>query len=582
MYFDYTNYITYTLMAKYKMKWWNEGVAYMIYPSSYLDSNNDGIGDLKGIISKVPYLDELGIKILYLCPIFSSPMKDGGYDVDDYYRINPSFGDMNDLKELINELHNRKMRLILDLPLNHVSSNHPLFKEALEKEDSPARDNFYFLKGKYQDNKLLPPNNWASFFGGSAWERVGESEYFYLHIFSKDQPDIRWDKKDVRKKLADVANYYISLGVDGFRLDAVSHFAKDPSFSDSSITPSKDGYVMDTSKFSNRAELYSYLDDFRSYLPKDKDILLVGEAGGELQPDAALKLVKREKGPLNMVFNFDTMNNNGSYESFDKEDKDIKTDVISLKENFMRWYNAYNGEGDLPIYWENHDGPRVLSQYGSTKYRDESAKMLLNTLLFLYGTPFIQYGDEIGMSNLSLRRIEDFFLDQSVSSEVESWRKEGHTDKEILRYLNRSSRLSSRSVMQWSKDKYSSFSDTKPLYPLNDNYLDEVNISSQMSNPYSILNFFQYAIKYRSEKKINDLVVNSPLRIIDPRHPDVFSYIHEGDMKLMVISNMRDYDVYFSFYFDILDIKLHNYGDILLTDHVFKLRPFETYLLIVK
>lgn len=557
-------------------QWWNEGIGYMVYPLSFYDANNDGFGDLKGIISKVPYLHELGIKFLYLCPIFSSPMKDCGYDVDDYYSINPKLGDMNDLKELINILHEKEMRLILDLPLNHLSKEHAYFQKALKDETSKERGFFYFAKGKKEGDKLLPPNNWLSFFGGSAWENISGSDTFYLHLFSKDQPDLNWSNPEVRKEMADVVNFYANLGVDGFRLDACSHFAKDLSFSDAE---EKEGQAS-FEKISNRPELVDYLKDFRSLI--QKDVLLIGESGGYLQPSDALKFVNKEDGPLNMLFNFDTMNNNGSYESFDKEDDEIKTDVISLKENFMRWYDALKGQADMPIYWENHDGPRLISQYGSIKYRAESAKMLLTTLLFLYGTPFIQYGDEIGMSNLSLSKIEDFHLDPTVASEVEAWRKRGYSDEKILRYLNRSSRLSSRSVMQWNRNEYAGFSASSPCMPVNPNYLEGVDIESQMSDPYSILNFYQYAFEYRMNRLVNESVLHSPLKIIDHNHPDVFAYMHEGPIKLMVISNMRDYDVYFSFYNEIVDIKLHNYGDVILEDHVFKLRPFETFLLIVR
>lgn len=563
--------------------WWSKKVGYMIYPLSYQDSNSDGYGDLKGIISRLPYLDELGIDIIYLCPIFSSPMKDGGYDVSDYYTIDPRLGNIDDLKELIAKCHEREMYLVLDFPLNHTSKEHAWFKKALEDPNSEERGYYYILEGKEKDGKLLPPNNWGSFFGDSAWERIENTNLYYLHVFSKDQPDLRWDNPILRKRMSEIANYYADLGVDGFRLDACSHLMKDLSFSDSELEGNSSGTVLDFSKFSNRKGLLSYLDEFAKTIRENhKDFLLIGESGGYLQPEDALKLVNRRNGPLNMLFNFDTVNNNGSYESFDKDDSEIKTDVISLKTNFMRWYNHLHPQADLPIYWENHDEPRLLSQYGSTKYRNESAKMLLTTSLFFYGTPFIQYGDEIGMSNLHLDHIEDFYIDEPTKSEVEEWRKEGHTDEEILRYLNRSSRLSSRSVMQWNKGKYAGFSNVKPIYPLNPNYLGGVDIQSQMEDPYSILNFYQYAILYRRNVLVNETVVNSPLKIIDQNHPDVFAYFHDGPIKLMVISNMRDYDTYFSFYFDILDIKLHNYGDVILNDHVFKLRPFETFLLIVK
>ncbi len=553
----------------------------MIYPISYQDSNSDGYGDLRGIISHLPYLADLGINIIYLCPIFASPFKDGGYDVSNFYEINPRFGSMDDLKELIGECHKREMHLVLDMPINHTSSEHEWFKKALEDPNSKERNYYYFLEGKEENGKIFPPNNWGSFFGESVWERVGESNLFYLHIFSKDQPDLRWDNPLLREEMINIAKFYADMGVDGFRLDACSHLMKDLSFADSEEGNGET--VLDFSKFSNRKGLVFYLDEFSKKVREGRnEILLIGESGGYLQPEDALKIVNRTNGSLNMLFNFDTTNNNDSYESFDKKDEDIKTDVISLKHNFMRWYNVLHDEADLPIYWENQDMPRLLSQYGSEKYRNESAKMLLITSLFFYGTPFIQYGDEIGMSNLHFDNIESFYLDEPTITEVNDWRKKGRTDEEILRYLNRFSRLSSRSIMQWNKSEYAGFSNTKPIYPLNPNYLEGVDIQSQMEDPYSILNFYQYAILYRRNALVNDTVINSPLRIIDERHPDVFSYFHDGPIKLMVISNMRPYDVYFSFYFDILDIKLHNYGDVILENHVFKLRPFEGFLLIVK
>ncbi len=569
-------------MEKYSNCWWRKKVGYMIYPLSYQDSNSDGYGDIQGIISRLPYLDELGIDIIYLCPIFSSPFKDGGYDVSNYYEVDPKLGTLDDLKELIAKCHEREMYLILDLPINHTSDQHAWFKKALSDPNSKERGYYYFREGKEKDGKLLPPNNWGSFFGDSAWERIDEGNLYYLHVFSKAQPDLNWNNPSLREEIANVAKFYASLGVDGFRLDACSHLMKDLSFSDSDLENDKD-IVLDFSKFSNRQGLKDYLEEFSNEVRKvNKNLLLIGESGGYLQPDDALKLVNKTNGSLNMLFNFDTVNNNGSYESFDKEDDEIKTDVISLKDNFMRWYDALHKDADLPIYWENHDEPRLLSQYGSTKYRDESAKMLLTTSLFMYGTPFIQYGDEIGMSNLKFDKIEDFYIDEPCISEVKYWREEGYGDEEILRYLNRSSRLSSRSIMQWNNSEYAGFSNVKPIYPLNPNYKEGVDIRSQMEDPYSILNFYQYAILYRRNAMVNETVVNSPLKIIDRNHPDVFAYFHDGPIKLMVISNMRDYDVYFSFYFDILDIKLHNYGDVILEDHVFKLRPFETFLLIVK
>jgi len=562
--------------------WWDHAIGYMICPVSYQDSNHDGYGDLEGILSRLPYLQELGINLIYLMPIFDSPFFDCGYDVSDYMKINPHFGTIYDLKALIAACHERGIRLILDLPLNHTSNQHVWFQEALADPYSPKRDYYYIREGKVVGNEVLPPNNWASFFGGSCWERVPNTNLYYLHVFGKTMPDLNWSNPALRQEIYRIANYYLDLGVDGFRLDAVSHLAKDLSFEDSSKPANPDGTVDDYDRFSNRPEMLDYLREFDEHVTKGRDVLTIGEVGDFMTPTQALSLVNYKDGPLRMVFNFDTAFDNDSVDSFDKADDEIKTDVLSLKRNFMRWYDGLYGKADLPLYWCNHDGPRLLSQYGSTKYRDESAKMLLTILLFLYGTPFLQYGEEIGMSNLHFDRIDDFYIDDSKRSEVASWRKAGISGDKILRYLNRTARLSSRSVMQWSKQAYAGFSSRPPYMPLNNNYTEGVDIASQMADPYSILNFYQYAILYRRQALVNDTVMNGPLSIIDPKHPDVFAYRHDGPMRLAVIANMRPYTTYFSFYSDIKDIKLHNYGDVLFQDHVFTLRPFEVFLLILQ
>lgn len=564
--------------------WWWNAVGYQIYPTSYYDSNGDGMGDLQGIIQKLPYLKELGVNLLYLCPVFDSPMKDGGYDVRDFYKINPDLGTLEDLKTLIAKCHEAEMHIILDLPINHTSDQCPFFQEALNNPNSDARSHYIFKEGRRDGDRLLPPTNWASFFGGSAWERVGDSDIFYLHTFGKESPDINWENPTLREEVYKIANFYVSLGVDGFRLDAAAHLAKDRTYSDSTLPADPDGTVRDFSKFSLCEGLHGYLTEFYERVAKGKNLLLIGEMGGSIQPEKALEYTNYRNGPLNMVFNFDTVCNNGAYESFKLTDSEIKTDVIALKRNFMRWYDCMNGKSDLPIYWENHDYPRVISQYGDVgEHRREAAKMLLINTLFLYGTPFIYYGDEIGMSNLHFDKIDDFNIDPQTAPNVDSWRKRGYSDEEILRYLNRSSRLSSRSAMQWDKNKpFAGFSSVEPKMPLNPNYKEGVDIQSQMEDPYSILNFFQYAINLRKKAPYDEVVKNGALKIIDSNHPDVFSYLHEGLINLMVISNMRPYQVYFSFYNDIKEIPLQNYGDVILNNHVFTLRPFECLLIRIR
>ncbi len=562
--------------------WWRNSIGYIIYPAAYKDANGDGIGDLKGIIEKLDYLHELGIDLLWICPIFASPMKDNGYDVSDYLHVNPLFGSDEDLLTLLREAHLRGIRVLLDFAMNHTSDQHEWFVKAKEDPSSEERS-YYIIKKGRRDEKgnLLPPNNWGSFFSTSAWERMpGSEDEFYLHVFAPSMPDTDWSNPKLRERYYQIARHYVDLGVDGFRMDAISHLAKNPTFEDSPLQGGKGGYVLDPSEFSNRPELLGYLKEFREK-GVNENTLLVGEVGGCVQPAQARLFSERGRGPINLVFNFDTVWNNGAYGSIDKKDEEIKTDVISLKNNFMRWYeNA--ATCDLPLYWCNHDHPRVLSQYGSVNYRAESAKMLVTTLLFLYGTPFIYQGDEIGMSNVTYDKVEDFLNDEANVDALKSMRSEGRDEETILRFWRRTNRINARTPMQWDKTSYAGFSKVAPKVKVNDNYKEGVNVQEQMEDPYSILNYFQYAISFRKNAIYNDIVNNGRLEIVDYNHPDVFAYLHRGSSTIMVISNFRPYQTYFTFNYEIGDIVLHNYDGVLLKDHVFTLRPFECYLLKIR
>ncbi len=566
--------------------WWTKSIGYIIYPESFLDRNGDGIGDLNGITSKLDYLHDLGINLIWICPIFDSPMADNGYDVSNYHRINPSFGTMEDFTNLINKAHSLGIRVILDFPLNHTSDEHPWFQMAIKDENSEEHGYYFFKKGKRENGNILPPNNWESFFGGSVWERVPDKEdEYYFHLFDKKMPDVNWDNPKLREKYYEIAKFWLDKGVDGFRLDACAHLSKDTSFKDSSKPKDASGYVLDTDCYSNREELLCYLNDFKKNVFSHYDCLLIGEIGGAISPSDSLKLSSYRIGPLNMVFNFDTVWNNGAFESIGKKDEEIRTDVSLLKENFMRWYNACHDEADMPLYWCNQDHPRVLSQYGDTRFRSESAKMLLTTLLFLYGTPFLFQGEEIGMSNARYSHVEDFFIgDPSDKDEVISLRKRGFKEDEILAYLHRCSRANARTPLQWNKEENAGFSSAKLPLPIDSNYLEGVNVLSEMEDPYSILNFYQYAIWKRRDPLINESVIHGKLSLVDPNHPDVFAYLHSGGSqeKLMVISNFRPYEVKFTFYYDIRDVLLHNYEGVILDNHVFTLRPFESFLLTIR
>lgn len=566
-------------MGNNEKAWWRNSVGYIIYPQSFCDSNGDGIGDLAGITSRLDYLGSLGVNLLWICPIFKSPMNDNGYDVSDYYAINPEYGTMDDFDKMLAKAHSLGIRIILDLTLNHTSDEHPWFQMALKDPASKERGYYFFHKGKMVDGKLNPPNNWDGFFATSAWSQVGESDDYFLHIFTDKMPDVDWSNPALRDEFYKIARFWLDKGADGFRLDACAHLAKDTSFQDSWLPAGPDGRVLDTSRFSNRPPLFEYLQDLKENVFRYYNCLTIGEVGGSITPEDSLKMSGYDNGSINMVFNFDTVWNNGAYGSIGKKDEDLKTDVISLKSNFMRWYNICHNKADMPIYWCNHDHPRVLSQYGSVKFRNESAKMLLTTMLFLYGTPFIYNGDEIGMSNADYSSIEDFKSDTPTMNEVAEDRRQGYSDDVILHSLNRTSRVNARTPMQWTKGINAGFSAGKPINKVNANYLEGVNVEDEMKDPYSILNYFQYAIEKRKDVLINEQVTNGDLEIVDFNHPDVFAYSHAGAKKLMVISNFRPFPVYFTFYYEISDVILHNYDKVILEDHVFTLRPYETYLL---
>lgn len=566
-------------MNKDNSLWWRDRVGYIIYPSSFADSNNDGIGDIPGIISKLDYLKDLGVNLLWICPLFDSPMDDNGYDVRDYLTIDKRYGTNEDFLRLLEEAHRRDIAIVIDFVLNHTSDEHPWFQKALSDPSSKERGYYFIRKGRYENGKLLPPNNWKGFFSTGVWQRIGESDEFFLHIFSSKMPDVNWSNPELREEYIKIANAYLDMGVDGFRLDAVAHLAKDMSFENSKLPADPEGFVYDTARFSNRSEMFDYLQELNEKVFKPRKALTIGEVGGCIQPEESLKLSDRKKGSINMVFNFDTVWADGSYGSLDKKDEEIRTDVISLKRNFIRWYEACHQNAEMPVYWCNHDHPRVLNMYGDKKYRKESMKSLITILLFLYGVPFIYQGDEIGMANLDSHNPEDFFLDCGNKNETEVLRKRGYSDEHIAHYLSRCSRINARQPMPWNGSSNGGFSSVPPCFPMNHDFEQGINVEDESNDPDSILNYFKEAIALRKTYDLTKAVLDGRFEILDYHHPDVFAYLHHGDDKYIVIASMRPYECYFGYYWGISDVLLHNYPDTIYENHVFKLRPFECFLI---
>ncbi len=557
--------------------WWRNSIGYVIYPSAYYDFNGDGVGDLRGIVSKLDYIASLGVDLLWICPFFDSPMDDNGYDVRDYYHVNPLFGSDEDFRLLIKEAHARGIRLLVDFVLNHTSDEHPLFQMALRHPKGKEAGYYYIRKGRRRKGKLYPPNNWKGYFSTSAWKRIEGTDKFYLHLFSEKMPDVNWENKDLRQYYYNVARYYLDLGVDGFRLDAVSHLGKDQSFGDSELPLDEDGMVLDSSKFANREEVFSYLREFREEVLDHYDCLTVAEAGGCLSPEDSLKMSDKEKGSIDMVFNFDCCWCNGAYGSIDKNDNEIHTDVLALKRNFKRWYLATKDHvSSLPLYWCNHDHPRALSQYGDINFRKESGKMLITCLLFQYGTPFLYYGEEIGMSNVTYKSIRDFDIDISAKNASAYFKKLGYKDDRILSFLCRTSRVNGRQPMQWGKKRYASFSKVSPKTKVNPNYKDGVNVEDNEKDPSSILHYERKAAAIRKDPDIHKMIFEGRFAYIDEANYDVFAYcyFHKGEI-LSVVCNFRSRNIEFYLPNPMDEVLLHNYDGYSYAKDRLILRPFE-------
>ncbi len=558
------------------MTWWKKAIGYIIYPSAFKDGNGDGIGDIPGIISKLDYLQQLGVNLLWICPFFKSPMDDNGYDVSDYRQIDPRFGTNNDFDSLIKEAHLRNIRIVIDFVLNHTSDEHPWFIEARNDPSSLKRNYYLMLPPRYKEGKKVPPNNWKGFFSTSTWSYDEQSACYYMHIFSKKMPDVNWANPALREEYYSIAKYYLDKGVDGFRLDALAHLARDLSYVDSTLDVDENGLAFDMGKYSNRPELFEYMREFNQRVFSHYDCVTIGEVGGGISPEESLKLSGYQSGSISMVFNFDTAWENGAYDSISKKDEEIITNVRNLKNNFARWHRICDGKAWLPLYWDNHDHPRVLSQYGSTAYRNESAKMLITTLLFMYGTPFIYFGDEIGMSNVDYQDINDF---NDVSARNFLLENKGKYDLEtLLRFLRRTSRINARTPMQWSDEVHAGFSSVTPIQKINGNY-HQVNVKQQLEDENSILRYYQKAIALRREETMSETVLFGPFSFIDFDNNDVFAYRHDGPQKIVVIANFRSQNATFAINFKIKKMLLHNYNDMKIGEKEVLLRPFECYLL---
>ena len=547
-------------------KWWMESFGYQIYVRSYYDSNNDGIGDLKGITEKLDYLHDLGVNLIWLCPFYDSPMDDNGYDVRNYYEVSSDYGTIEDFKALIDKAHKLGIKVIIDLVLNHTSDENNWFIESRKSVDNKYRNYYIWAKGQ-GDN---PPTNWPSFFGGSAWKKDDATNEYYLKIFSEKMPDLNWEYKPLREEMAKMANWWINLGCDGFRVDATSHLAKAP------LEDVKDG-ENPFGKFSNLERLHDHIRFMNEEVFSKHDIMTVGEVGGCATVDDALKYTLKDRHELDMVFNFDHNWSNGAWGASDPDE--LYLDLINLKEIFNKWQLGLYGKSWNALYWLNHDHPRINSHYGDPiNHFKESGKMLATALYFMWGTPFIYNGEEIGMTNPDYKSINDFKDVSTLNAYNNEKNNPGFSEEKFIRKTTIMCRDNARTIMQWNSGDYAGFSSVKPWNIITSNY-PKINVENELNDQDSILNYYKKVISLRTKSSYKDVIVYGTYQQILEKHPDLYAYIRSDDKKkLLVITNFRNKIVKINkLEYNIINVLLSNYNKSNLTEEngLYVFEPYE-------
>ncbi|GMA51851.1 alpha-glucosidase [Alicyclobacillus contaminans] len=517
-----------------KRAWWKEAVVYQIYPRSFMDSNGDGIGDLNGIRSRLDYLQTLGVDVVWLCPVYDSPNDDNGYDIRDYYSIMREFGTMQDFEVLLADLHERGMKLVMDLVVNHTSDEHAWFQASRSSRDNPYRDWYIWRPGR--DGR--EPNNWASHFSGSAWEWTEETDEYYLHLFSRKQPDLNWENEAVRNAVYDMMQWWLDKGIDGFRMDVINAISKVPGLPDAP-NPTGARYAWGGQFFYNGPKVHDYLREMYHRVLSKYDIMTVGETGQVTTADAIL-YAGEDRGELNMVFQFEHMD----LDSGPGGKWDVRPWRLSdLKQVMTRWQKDLYGKAWNSLYLNNHDQPRAVSRFGDDgKYRVVSAKMLATFLHLQQGTPYIYQGEEIGMTNVAFSDISDY-RDVEI---LNLWRERvvegGEDPTSILAAIHKKGRDNARTPMQWDDSKHAGFTTGTPWIRVNPNYR-RIHVKEALANPDSVLHYYRTLIALR---KAHPIVVYGRYDLVAADHPQVYAYTRTLDDEVwLVICNFTAEEVSF-------------------------------------
>ena len=547
-----------------KRNWWKEAVAYQVYPRSFNDSNGDGIGDLPGLIEKLDYLENLGIDVIWLSPMYPSPNDDNGYDISDYKGIMSEFGTMNDFDQLLSSIHQRGMKLILDLVVNHTSDEHPWFIESKSSKTNAKRDWYIWADPKPDGSE---PNNWESIFNGSTWEFDESTKQYYFHLFSKKQPDLNWENPDVRQAVFEMMNWWFEKGIDGFRVDAITHIKKNFEAGDLPVPDGKKfapAFDVDM----NQPGIQEWLQEMKDKSLSRYDIMTVGEANG-VTPNDAEEWVGEENGKFNMIFQFEHL---GLWST-----GDTKFDVKSYKQVLNRWQKQLENVGWNALFIENHDQPRRVSTWGDDKnYWYESATSHATAYFLQQGTPFIYQGQEIGMTNYPFESIESF-NDVAVKTEYQIVKKEGGDVNQLLDKYKMENRDNARTPMQWNNSINAGFTTGKPWFHVNPNYT-EINVKQQLNDKFSILSYYKALIQL---KKSDLIYIYGKFNMVDAENEQVFAYTRTfKNNTVLIVANLTNEvsELNLPFELDIssVDIKLHNYhlNDINL-DHI---KPYESFV----
>jgi len=547
---------------------WKEAVVYQIYPRSFMDSNGDGIGDLRGILSKLDYLKELGVDVLWLSPVYKSPNDDNGYDISDYRDIMDEFGTMADWELLVEEIHRRGMKLMMDLVVNHTSDEHPWFIESRSSKDSPYRDYYIWRPGKEDGRE---PNNWVSFFGGSAWEYDEQTGEYYLHLFSKKQPDLNWENPAVRREVYDMMKFWLDKGVDGFRMDVINLLSKTPGLP----SVGDERYAWGGEHFMNGPRIHEFLQEMNREVLSKYEVMTVGETPGVTVEDAKL-YTGEDRNELQMVFQFEHMDvDSGPGGKFDVKPWTLK----DLRGILHKWQAGLEQTGWNSLYLNNHDQPRMVSRFGDDgKYRKESAKMLATLLHTLKGTPYIYQGEEIGMTNPSFPDISDYRDIETLNMYREFVHERGMPKEQVMKAIHAKSRDNARTPMQWNSSENAGFTTGTPWIKVNPNY-KEINVEEALADPDSIFHYYKKLIALRKQ---HDVMVYGKYDLILEDHDQIYAYTRTlGEEQWLIMLNFFGTETVFELPEHLKHssrkLIIANYGDIdesQAIDRV-ELRPYE-------